>query len=295
MTRQEQDGQEQDGVTAKQIVDTLFGPDEAVFDREGRGVSIDELYPAFSADPDGQEILPLSGMTFGEPVVVEEPNLSFLTPYLDELRLFEKRWGFVKGGETREEWCLRMREEVAPVLNELTKICSEEEIMHPQGVYTYVSCAAEGETLFLFPNGETEAPRALNFPRLANGACLCDRFKTLSGGGRDALGLIAVNLGTKVYETVRLWTEQGQAEDAKLLDGYAVEMAYALTGYVASMMGAQGVCVGNLHPLGVSKEGNAKDQSVLIKLVQARNIGISFSGNYRMTPEYAALALLLPR
>ena len=74
----------------KQLVDTLFGKQEesvpAAFDYA-------EELPHVLFGGDNQETLPLIRVPLYAPTIVEPPSLRALMPYVDELSLFEKRWG----------------------------------------------------------------------------------------------------------------------------------------------------------------------------------------------------------
>ncbi len=288
---------EKNDASARELVDTLFGPGEEVSAHEKVSAAAERELPDFLfGGADGQADLPLADASYYEPNVIEEPNLKFLAPYTDELSLFEKRWGYEKGGETRDEWCRRMEIEAVPILNELMQACAQEELMHPQALYSYVHCAADGEKLLLLPKKGEEQPPELPFPRLANGRSLCDRFKPADANGTcDVVGLIAVNLGKTVSDTLKVWIKEGRTEEARLLSGYAAELLRALAEYAAGIMMKEGVCVGPLHYFGMPKECDPKIQSAILKIMPSERIGISFSRSYLMLPEYTALAMLLPR
>lgn len=283
--------------SAQELVDTLFGQREELSVHEKNSRAAHKELPNFLfGRSDAQDALPLSDVSYYEATVIEEDNLKFLAPYIDELSLFETRWGYKKGGETRDEWCRRMEMQAVPVLNELTKVCAEEGLFHPQALYFYVHCTADGETLKILPKNEKDASPELHFPRLANGCCVCDRFKqTESSGACDVAGLIAVNLGKTVSETVKQWQKEERFEEARLLSGYAKELLKAMTEYAASVMVKEGVCVGPLHFFGTPETCPAKVQSDLLGMLPSELIGMSFSRSYLMMPEYTALAMLLPR
>lgn len=283
--------------SAREIVDTLFGSEEVLSVRDGNAAAAERELPDFLfGAADGQAVLPLANVPYYDPNVIEEPNLKFLTPYMDELSLFEKRWGYLKGGETRDEWCRRMEMEAVPILNELTDVCTAEELMHPQAVYSYVPCAADGEKLLLLPEKEKAPISELTFPRQANGRSLCDFFKSAGENGTsDVVGLIAVNLGKSVSDALKMWIREERAEEVRLLGGYAVELLRATAEYAADVMKKEGVCVGSLHYFGMPKECDPKIQETVLKIMSAERIGVSFSRSYLMMPEYTALAMLPPR
>lgn len=68
-----------------------------------------------------------------------------------------------------------------------------------------------------------------------------------------------------------------------------------MTQYTAAVIAGEECCLGDVYGLGAAKQGAAKVQSALIKMLDASLIDIAFSRNYLMMPEYSSLALVLPR
>ena len=135
----------------------------------------------------------------------------------------------------------------------------------------------------------------VEIPRLKNGVCLTDRLAEAGSGVFDTVAAVAVNMGRNTAEIAKSWLAAGKNVDYAYLQGFALEMLNAMTQYTASVIAAQGCCMGDVLSLGHAKQGNAKVQSALIKMLDASLIDIAFSRNYLMMPEYSALALVLPR
>lgn len=283
-------------MSAGQVVDTLFGPSEIPSGEERRRRAVEEAMPSyFFYEPDEQEPLPLGEAERYIPVVTDEPELTSLLPYLDELALFEGRWGFVRENVSRDEWCRLAEIEVVPVLNGLMDMCVGEMILQPRAVYVYCACAAEGETLYIYKDDEETVAAEIPFPRFPNGSCAADRFYRTSAPRRDTVGVIAATMGKNISEIARKWLLAGHEADFRSLRGFALEMLAAMTEYTAAGMIREGCCAGRVHSLGSAKEGNGRIQAALIDLTAARQIDIGFSRNYLMTPEYSSLSLLFPR
>lgn len=80
--------------SAQELVDTLFGEREELSVHEKNSRAAHKELPNFLfGRSDAQDALPLSDVSYYEATVIEEDNLKFLAPYIDELSLFETQWG----------------------------------------------------------------------------------------------------------------------------------------------------------------------------------------------------------
>lgn len=287
-----QDNQEK---TAQNLVDTLFGPEPTR--RERHAAAVDEEMPhyLFRGHDRDQPVLPLVDLPHYRAKVLKQPRISALIPYLDELALFEKQWGYVKTQGTRENWCRWVEAEAVPVLDRLADICQECELLQPKSVYAYLHCDSQGDTVRIYGEHGADPVLCIDMPRLANGFCLADKISRAGSGVRDTLAGIAVNMGRNASDMAKKWLSAGKEVDYKYLHGFALEMLRAMTEYTAAVITKEGCCAGDVYPLGTAKEGSAKVQSVLVKMLDAPLIDVAFSRNYLMMPEYSALALVLPK
>lgn len=283
---------ESDDLKVSEVVDTLFGPQEVARQAQEQLRIQEEQFSSylFRGTEEHAE-LPLVNVEHFRSVIVEDADIAGLLPYLDELSLFEKQWGFSCENTTREEWCRLTKMEAVPILQELMTVCSEKDILEPKAIYAYCPCLSEGDKLSLLgKNGEVCL--SIPFDRLPNGVCLADK---VNAAAPETIGLIGVTMGKNVSETARKWRMDGHEQDYRYLRGFSLEMLKAMTEYTAAVMNKEGCCLGSVYSLGVSKEGSGKIQSALIEMLDAGQIGITFSRNYFMMPEFSALALLLPR
>lgn len=287
-----QDNQEK---TAQTLVDTLFGPEPTR--RERQAAAVDEELPhyLFCDRDDSQPVLPLVDLPHYRPNVLKQLRISALIPYLDELSLFEKQWGYAKTRGTRENWCRWVEAEAVPVLDKLVAICQENDLLQPKSVYAYLHCDSEGDTVHIYGEHGAEPVLSIDMPRLANGSCAADKVCRADSGVRDTLAAVAVNMGRNASDMAKKWLSAGKEVDYKYLHGFALEMLRAMTEYTAAAVAREGCCLGQVCPLGTAKEGSAKVQSVLVKMLDASLIDVAFSRNYLMMPEYSSLALILPK
>lgn len=291
------DGDVKENVSEKHLVETLFGPVEEDVSQNYHEVLQEELpHYLFDSRYNSQQVdLPLVSVKHYRPRIVVQKNIMHLIPYVDELALFERQWGFLKGQENREAWCQRVEVEAVPVLKKLMALSSEHHLMQPQSLYSYFFCAARGNTLCLYKEDKKEVFLEMEMPRLKNGVCVTDRLAQDGSGTFDTIAAVAVNIGRNAAEMAKSWLRAGKNVDYKYLHGFALEMLNAMTQYTASVIAAEGCCMGDVLSLGSAKQGVAKVQSALIKMLDASLIDIAFSRNYLMMPEYSSLALVLPR
>lgn len=270
----------------KQLVDTLFGKREeavpAAFDYA-------EELPHVLFGGDNQETLPLIRVPLYAPVVVEPPSLRALMPYVDELSLFEKRWGCAKkDGETRDEWCERMNKELVPVLNTVRSVCENENILRPRAVYVYVNAKADGDTVDFYQKDGQTVFASLTFERRADGRSVADAFPARKA---VPVALMAVGVGKNADSVAKKWLLLGQDTEYGCLDGFVREVAAAMTLYAAEQINKAGGCVGNAVPLNAA---DGKTLSAFVRETQADRIEVGFSRTYGVVPQYSALALVLP-
>ena len=270
----------------KQLVDTLFGKQEetvrAAFDYA-------EELPHVLFGGDGQGTLPLIRVPMYSPVIVEPPSLRALMPYVDELSLFEKRWGCgKKDDETRGEWCERMNKELAPVLNSVRSVCESENILRPRAVYLYVNAKARGDSVDFYQKDGKTVFASLPFVRRADGVSFADKF---SAEKAVPAALMAVGVGKNAGDVAKKWLLLGQDTEYGCLDGFVREVVCAMALYAAEKINKEGGCVGDAVPL---ESTFGKTLSAFVRETQADRIEVGFSKTYGVVPQYSALFLVPP-
>lgn len=292
------DAVDEKDMSAGVLVDTLFGLEERP-DRTARHQAIaqEELHHyLFDVGQDrNQATLPLINVSHYRSKVLSQKNIADLIPYLDELALFERQWGFVKKEGDRESWCHQVKNDAVPILEKLVDLCQNQQLLSPRAVYSYFFCAAEGETLYLYKNNKEDIFLTIDFPRLKNGVCVTDKFVQMETGNFDTIAGVAVNMGRNATEMAKRWLSAGKEVDYRYLHGFVLEMLNAMTRYAAAVLAKEECCLGDVYFLGSAKQGNAKIQSAMIKMLDASLIDIAFSRNYLMMPEYSSLAFVFPR
>lgn len=285
-------------ISAGRLVDTLFGVEEEPGRTARHQALAEEELPhyLFDGQADGrQAVLPLIHVPHYRSKVISQKNIADLIPYLDELALFERQWGFVKKGGSRENWCHWVDGEAVPVLEKLIRLSRKHQLLQPRALYAYFFCAAENETLYLYKDNQKDVFLTIDLPRLKNGVCAADKIARRDSGVFDTIAAVAVNMGRNATEMARRWLSAGKEVDYRYLHGFALEMLNAMTQYTATVIAGEECCLGDVYGLGSAKQGAAKVQSALIKMLDASLIDIAFSRNYLMMPEYSSLALVFPR
>lgn len=281
---------------ARHLVNTLFGEYQEPTSQQKRQAFLEEALPSYLfRQEEDQPVLPLTQQKHYRPKSIVQKNVSALLPFLDELSLFEKQWGFDKKDETRAEWCFRMQESATIGLGNLVEACKETGALLPRSIYAYFYAAADEETVSFYQENKKDVFMKIDFPRMANGISLADKFHSVQSGQFSSVAAMAVTMGRNASDTAKKWLQNGEEENYRYLHGFALEMLKAMAAYTAFEITKEGSCVGDMYYLGAAKEGSAKVQSALVKALDASAIEVSFSRNYFMMPEYSALALVLPR
>ncbi len=284
-------------ISAGALVDTLFGL-EKMPDRTARHQAIadEELHHyLFDVGQDqNQAALPLINVPHYRSKVIAKKTIVDLVPYLDELALFEQQWGFVKKQGDRESWCHQMKADAVPILERVIDLCQKQKLLQPKALYSYFFCAAEKETLYLYKSNKADVFLTIDFPRLKNGVCVTDKFVQTGTGKFDTIAAVAVNMGRNATEMAKRWLAVGKDLDYRYFHGFVLEMLNAMTRCAAATLAKEECCLGDVYFLGTAKQGNAKVQSALIKMLDASLIDIAFSRNYLMMPEYSSLAIVFP-
>lgn len=256
----------------------------------------DEIAVMTQKEDDGQDDQPLLALS---PVALDRSetvraSLRDLLPYIDELDLFEKRWGFDKGAASRDEWCRWAQAELVPVFNNLVAYCERENIYDLRASFVYTEAAAQSETLFLYKGEASESYYAHVFPREKNGRCVTDKFCGAGVSPKDTAALILATCGQKAQATARKWKMNGKTADYKYLHGLSQEITAALTRYTENLIHKHGACVGGAVRL-ADKSSAVDDMQILLSALNASAAGVTINPAGILSPEYAAVYLVPPR
>ncbi|MBD2353195.1 methionine synthase [Tolypothrix sp. FACHB-123] len=165
----------------------------------------------------------------------DDISLEELFWYLDLQALIAGQWQFRKPKEqTKEEYQAFLAEKVYPVLEQWKQRIIEENLLHPQVIYGYFPCQAEGNTLYVYePNQgaqNTEVKASFEFPRQKsfNRLCIADFFAPKESGIIDVFPMQAVTVGEIATEYAQKLFANNQYTDYLYFHGLAVQVAEAL-------------------------------------------------------------------
>ena len=249
---------------------------------------------------------------FWGPRKVERVAVDALVPYLNERMLYQFHWGYRKDGRTLDEYMAWARNELRPVLKRMLEAVKEDDILAPQAVYGYWPAAAEGNDVILFDPDDDEAVVArFTLPRQGRegGLCIADFLHDVHNGGRDVLGLQVVTVGQRASDVAREWFAADRYQDYLYLHGLGVEMAEALAEYVHKRLRAelgfghedardmdkllQQGYRGSRYSFGYPACPNLEDQTQLLRLLDAEQIGVELSDEFQLHPEQSTSAIVL--
>lgn len=248
---------------------------------------------------------------FWGPRVIARVPLKTLVPYLNERMLYQLQWGYRKEGRRLDDYMVWAKKELRPILSDLVERCEAEDIMVPQAVYGYWKAAAEGNDVILFAeDGASEVAR-FTLPRQSKGEglCIADFFRDVDDAERDVLGLQIVTVGQRASDVARDWFAGDRYQDYLYLHGLSVEMAEALAEYVHKRIRAelgfghedardmekmlQQGYRGGRYSFGYPACPNLEDQEQLLRLLDARQIGVEMSDEHQLHPEQSTSAIVL--
>ncbi len=248
---------------------------------------------------------------FWGPRVIARVPLKTLVPYLNERMLFQMQWGYRKEGRRLDEYLKWAQRNLRPLLKDLIERCEREQILVPQAVYGYWRCAATGNDLILFDeSGDVELAR-FTLPRQAgdDGQCIADYVRDVDAGERDVIGLQVVTMGQRASDVAREWFAADKYEDYLYLHGLGVEMAEAMAEYTHKRVRAElGFAAeddrtiarmlqqgyrGSRYSFGYPACPNLEDQTQLLRLLDAQQIGVELSDEFQLHPEQSTSAIVL--
>ncbi len=160
--------------------------------------------------------------------------------HLDLQALFAGQWQFRKPKEqSRAEYDQFLAETVQPILAEWKQRVVAENILHPQAIYGYFPCQAEGNTLYIYDpqavaeNQDIQSLEPITFfefPRQKSGRrlCIADFFAPKETGQIDVFPMHAVTVGEIATEYAKKLFDSNQYTDYLYFHGIAVQTAEAI-------------------------------------------------------------------
>lgn len=232
--------------------------------------------------------------------------------HLDLQALVAGQWQFRKPKEqTKEEYTAFLEEKVYPILEKWKARVIEENLLHPQVLYGYFPCNAEGNTLYIYnPDNHGQQVGAFEFPRQRSGRrlCIADFFAPKETGIIDVFPMQAVTVGEIATEFAQKLYKDNQYTDYLYFHGMAVQTAEALAewsharirrelGFAAQEpdnirdMLAQRY-QGSRYSFGYPACPNIQDQYKQLELLGAERIKMHMDESEQLYPEQSTTAII---
>jgi 5-methyltetrahydrofolate--homocysteine methyltransferase len=240
--------------------------------------------------------------------------------HLDLQALVAGQWQFRKPKEqSREEYEAFLEAKVYPILEQWKHRIKAEHLLHPQIVYGYFPCAAEGNSVHIYHPSAVESltpqtaqplvtwqfPRQKSLRRL----CIADFFRPLTENQFDVLPMQAVTAGQSATEFAQQLFAANQYTDYLYFHGFAVQTAEALAEWTHALirrelgytelepdnirdMLAQRY-QGSRYSFGYPACPNVADQFQQLKLLDAQRIGMVMDESEQLHPEQSTTAIIV--
>ena len=254
----------------------------------------------------------------------EDISLDEVFWYLDLQALFVGQWQFRKPqDQAREAYDAFLQETVQPILDTWKARVKAENLLHPQIVYGYFPCLAEGNSLHIYdPSVVTNNPPSLpapdpvatfTFPRQKSMRRLCiadfflpqDRAKP---GQFDVFPMQAVTVGEIATEYAQQLFKADQYTDYLYYYGLSVQVAEAMAEWCHTRIRRelgygdrepntirevlQQRYQGSRYSFGYPACPNIADQFVQLNLLQAERIGMTMDESEQLYPEQSTTAII---
>jgi 5-methyltetrahydrofolate--homocysteine methyltransferase len=248
--------------------------------------------------------------------------------YLDLQALFVGQWQFRKPQEqSREDYDAFLKETVHPILDTWKARILSENLLHPQLVYGYFPCLAEGNSLHIYDpavmenldmgaNNRLPLPEPITtftFPRQRSlrRLCIADFFlpKELAKPGEfDVFPMQAVTVGEVATEFAQKLFKADQYTDYLYYYGLSVQTAEAMAEWCHTRIRHE-LGFGDLEPatlrevlqqryqgsrysFGYPACPNMDDQPVQLDLLGADRIGMTIDESEQLYPEQSTTAIV---
>lgn len=239
--------------------------------------------------------------------------------HLDLQALIAGQWQFRKPKEqSREEYDAFLAEKVYPILAEWKHKIIAEKLLHPQAIYGYFPCQAEGNSLHLYDpeianNGGIDAakPRVtFTFPRQKSGRrlCIADFFAPQESGKVDVFPMQVVTVGNIATEYAQQLFADNKYTDYLYFHGLAVQAAEAVAEWtharirrelgfgseepdnIRDMLAQR--YRGSRYSFGYPACPNMADQYKQLELLGCDRIGIYMDESEQLYPEQSTTAII---
>ncbi len=250
----------------------------------------------------------------------EDFDMDELYWHLDMQALIAGQWQFRKPkGQSREEYDAFLAEKVYPVLKEWKQKVKDEDLMHPQLVYGYFPCVAEGNSVHVYepevieqgltpkdatPKFTWTFPRQKSLRRM----CIADFFRPIEQNEFDCFPMQAVTVGHITADYARKLFADDKYTDYLYFHGLAVQVAEAMAewcharvrkelGYgdqepdnIRDMLAQR--YQGSRYSFGYPACPNVADQAQQLEILGADRIKMTMDESEQLFPEESTTALM---
>ncbi|MEM1427662.1 MAG: vitamin B12 dependent-methionine synthase activation domain-containing protein, partial [Cyanobacteria bacterium P01_H01_bin.130] len=215
--------------------------------------------------------------------------------HLDLQALLAGQWQFRKPREkSKEEHQAFLQEKVHPILARWKQRVVAEKLLHPQVVYGYFPCNAEGNTVYVYDHeaiaqgadiATLEPVTSFEFPRQRSNRrlCIADFFATRESGQVDVFPMQAATVGDIATEFAQTLFAADQYTDYLYFHGLAVQTAEALAEWTHARVRRE-LGYGDLEP------DNIRD--MLVQKYQGSRYSFGYPACPNMQDQFKQLDLL---
>ncbi|HFC08813.1 MAG TPA: methionine synthase [Chloroflexi bacterium] len=233
--------------------------------------------------------------------VVESISPEAVFPLLDKRALFRLSWG---AKNARGEAWKKLQAEFEARLAQMQRQALREGWFHPQAVYGYWPCQADGDNLLVYDPASVEAdePRVLEiftFPRQRSreGLCLADYFAPVDSGVMDVVAFQVVTVGKQATARFDTLQEAGEYTEAYFFHGLAVQTAEATAEFLHRHIRRE---LGlppdrdKRYSWGYPAIPNLEDHAKVFRLLPAESaLGMSLTAAHQLVPEQSTAAIVV--
>ncbi|MFQ3628451.1 MAG: methionine synthase [Cyanobacteriota bacterium] len=252
----------------------------------------------------------------------EDISLEDVFWYLDLQALIAGQWQFRKPKEqTREEYDAFLQEKAYPILAQWKQRVVAENLLHPQVVYGYFPCLANGNSLHIYDPAAVQQGKTPNdlqpiasftFPRQKSlrRLCIADFFLPKDQAAQfDVFPMQAVTVGDIATEFAQKLFAAHQYTDYLYFHGLAVQTAEALAEWAHARIRRE-LGYGDAEPdnirdvlaqryqgsrysFGYPACPNIQDQYTQLDLLGAQRIGLHMDESEQLYPEQSTTAIIV--
>jgi 5-methyltetrahydrofolate--homocysteine methyltransferase len=238
---------------------------------------------------------------------IDDIALEDLFDFVNKERLFRGRWKYRQGAASEKEYKKTEKEEILPAFLQLKERLIAGSSLRARGAYRLFPCSSSGDDLILYKPEGTEEIQRFHFERSPRAPyrSVADFFLPATAKTKDLIALQAVTLGAEIVEEIRGLFESSNYRDYLHLHGLAVELTEALAEYLQTRIERDlGTVVtmgeklssttlrGKRYSFGYPCCPDLSVNRVIGRLLEVEKMGIEFSEDDQMIPEFSTLAFV---